>query len=106
MGTTGHGIGEIKVGMPYELSKWETNPMVDHGLILAHELGGKPKHWVHEVSIPAECRMSALTLQDHGYKRTTGWMRSGRQMWVWLKTYAVYTPEIVEQAAKRGEVIR
>lgn len=66
---------------------------LDHGMVLVHELGGKPSHFLHELSIPEFCSdVTERKANEAGYKIRSGWVDrtysvSPRQMWLWSKKY-------------------
>jgi hypothetical protein len=60
---------------------------IDHGMNLVHEMGGKPRNYLHEVSIPEGYCTSSAYMQDAGYSKDYGYRKDGEQYWIWRKAY-------------------
>ena len=76
----------------------------DHGLKLVHEMGGKPRNYLHEVSVRKGSRHAIELLQDGGYKEQSGWVsreddagEGGTEWWLYVKQYPLSVVEWVEQ---------
>lgn len=69
--------------------------VIDHGLTLVHEIGGRPRNWLHEVSVPGTPDVVEDYLMLAGYSRNRGWTRDAsepgakrrEQFWVWVKAF-------------------
>ena len=59
----------------------------DHGLALVHDIAGKPRNWLHEVSVRDSDTQAINYLADAGYSEHSGWRTDGTQWWVWVKAY-------------------
>jgi hypothetical protein len=70
--------------------------MQDHGLHLVHEIGGKPRNYLHEVSIPHGHQEAVGYLEAAGYNKARGWVKDGIQHWVWSKTYPLVVAKWAE----------
>lgn len=77
---------ETKIQTPIEIAI-PFAEAVDHGMVLVHELGGKPRNYLHEVSIPEGYCTSSAYMQDAGYTKDYGYRKDGQQYWVWRKAF-------------------
>jgi len=65
--------------------------VIDHGVELVHELGGKPRNYLQTVSIPDDdiqgnCGMRRLArLSDFGFKCQSGYRNRDTQYWVYVR---------------------
>lgn len=67
-----------------------TVPMVgimDHGLSLVHEMGGKPRNYLHEVSIERWEQDAIRYLESAGYAQRCGWVKDGKSYWTYGKPF-------------------
>lgn len=62
-------------------------------MTLVHEMGGKPRNWLHEVSIEGWDTQGRRILDGFGYKVNSGWMSNGEQMWLYNKPYPLTVGE-------------
>jgi hypothetical protein len=67
---------------------------IDHGMVLVHELGGKPRNYLHKVSVERTETQAIRILQDGGYAQHSGWIDrpaqgggSGKAYWLYTKPY-------------------
>lgn len=55
---------------------------IDHGETLAHDMSGKPLHYVHEISVRRDGPFSSRTVLDRiGYKYSRGWRDAEGNPW-------------------------
>jgi len=68
--------------------------VVDHGLVLVHELDGSPRNYLHEVSIKDQDYDAQEYARDAGYHLSHGWVdQDGQQYWVYRKSYPLGVAE-------------
>lgn len=61
----------------------------DHGMTLVHELTGRERNWLHEVSVVEHDAQAINYLIDAGYKEHRGWQRGRMQYWVYVKEFPI-----------------
>lgn len=62
--------------------------IADHGLKLVHEMGGKPRNYLHEVSIERHEQDAIRFLDAAGYAQNSGWIgKDGRKYWLYTKSF-------------------
>jgi hypothetical protein len=67
---------------------------IDHGMTLVHELGGKPRNYLHQVSVERTDTQAIRLLQASGYAQHSGWIDrpaqgggTGNAYWLYCKPY-------------------
>ena len=60
--------------------------LVDCGLTLVHDLDGKPRNYLHEISV-SDNPEAIRQLNRDGYERKSGHQKSGVQVWHFVKRF-------------------
>jgi hypothetical protein len=76
-----------KIETPMEIRTPFPLRVKDHGLTLVHDLAGRERNWLHEVSVRDTDAQAINYLADAGYSEHSGWRQDMTQWWVWVKAY-------------------
>jgi hypothetical protein len=76
-----------RITAPVEIAIPPSLDVIDHGMVLVHELGGNPRNWLHEVSVRRWQQDSIRFLEAAGYIQHHGWVRDGEAFWIYTKPY-------------------
>lgn len=79
----------LKTPIEIQVPAFACPDVIDHGLTLVHEMGGEPRNYLHEVSIPAYSQSAESLVSDFGYAYSCGYYKDGRQYKVYLRQFGL-----------------